>query len=1167
MDSPKAAGLDPGQKTAFSDKNKLIQYINLKLAALNQPICGKSDDLIEIARPLLRNHQEKNRLLYQHLCPVDRRIQNFLDDYLKDVPNREKARLPAQTFTLDFYGLARMISLPVTADVFTSDIVNSYRLKQGVLHNPKNDRRTTHGVFHITEGGLPIPDDKKAVPPGVFAAMLSHALRPSRELLRLPFTSDQKKQAELFVSLLLRPMVVPEVRGFTPRKSMEIRFFAPGNLVGNLDFVESIFGNAGDPYLPENDAALDVEHWTGHTGCVILAPHLLTLTKKELGLPHHGEATERQRRDGMCWQSPDERYNEGEAFKLTCRDERGVIVTIIADNYFGYCKKEVKTQISYAANLYGMAEEEHSGGAIAFPSYVLGESFHFEGKLPQNGLNFDDMVVQYADFMDLKPEGYAIDKNYPDIIYVPADARLSVKHEKVTWEARGREHAIKLLPWQTYVYPSGYKVQMQKHTGSGIWRLTGTVSEGTLCHKPCTVSGGGKSEISKSIEYAIIHGPVFVADFYKDMDVVDQILAHDFSGRFVQKFSDKRPSRSILSEERSLGSVIKLLTQSPEYTDTYNAWLNSLAPHIREFVFILKRYYKPEWGGDWRSHFTVDIINGYMGHELKYDDRKLVANYLRVGEEKDGVWRTFKLRQDFNAAVKIQAEDDITASVVVPAQHLKYLNAEYAQPFVKMVANCEYRLFQRPDDAIHRGFDKQAEKDICSNDVFLSNWQPLTLEEARDLVEDATGIDQYSKPMGDFIRGIETENKPVYFVSSAHPRIVDGKPSKNPRYLQDRPDLINPRQTYLADIGARLFRKVPAAEPVYFPVNAVLSGRRNNPPDPAHHLRPLAVYNPIHYQELPELFIDFIASVTGKSPSTTGAGSEGALTKGPFNALLPVIDLNNALVSFILTGHQGFSSAAGYVGPNIRVDHDISLLIPEIWCRMSLAERDPQFLIKNGYLEKLADFDHKGSRVLASRLGYRITMRFVYAFFGRMFNYPNAVFSEAMLKPELQSMDIFADGVDNIVSAGKTAAQSYFADGSVELAIPPLKALLHIMVHGHYEGKDVQHAGIRALFTRETLLKSAWYEERLSAKQNADVRLWQRQVKYLEDFLVKPSHIESIADLSLRQRLAFARKELARVQAKDYVKWLQGTLGLDPGVFKKENTVAGLEPASTRGIV
>ena len=66
---------------------------------------------------------------------------------------------------------------------------------------------------------------------------------------------------------------------------MEIRFFAPGGLISSLDFVERIFGNAGDPYLPENDSGLDASHWTGHTGCVILAPHLPTMTKKEVGLP------------------------------------------------------------------------------------------------------------------------------------------------------------------------------------------------------------------------------------------------------------------------------------------------------------------------------------------------------------------------------------------------------------------------------------------------------------------------------------------------------------------------------------------------------------------------------------------------------------------------------------------------------------------------------------------------------------------------------------------------------------------------------------------------------------------------------------------------------------------------------------------------------------------
>src|SRR3954468_16413765 len=104
--------------------------------------------------------------------------------------------------------------------------------------------------------------------------------------------------------------------------------------------------------------------------------------------------------------------------------------------------------------------------------------------------------------------------------------------------------------------------------------------------------------------------------------------------------------------------------------------------------------------------------------------------------------------------------------------------------------------------------------------------------------------------------------------------------------------------------------------------------------------------------------MEFICSMTGKSPSTTGAGSEGALTKGPFNALPPIIDLNAALVSYLLTGDAVFITAAGCVGPHFRVDHDVSLLVPEIWCRMSVAERNPQTLIADGCLEKCEDFEH-----------------------------------------------------------------------------------------------------------------------------------------------------------------------------------------------------------------
>ena len=105
----------------------------------------------------------------------------------------------------------------------------------------------------------------------------------------------------------------------------------------------------------------------------------------------------------MCWSDEGELYNDGAAFKITARDERGVIVTILADNYYGYCKKEVKTQISYAANLFGLAEEEHAGGALAFPRHNHGEEFGVDSVTRVAGYSFEEMVAHYGELMDLQP--------------------------------------------------------------------------------------------------------------------------------------------------------------------------------------------------------------------------------------------------------------------------------------------------------------------------------------------------------------------------------------------------------------------------------------------------------------------------------------------------------------------------------------------------------------------------------------------------------------------------------------------------------------------------------------------------------------------------------------------------------------------------------------------
>jgi hypothetical protein len=72
----------------------------------------------------------------------------------------------------------------------------------------------------------------------------------------------------------------------------------------------------------------------------------------------------------------------------------------------------------------------------------------------------------------------------------------------------------------------------------------------------------------------------------------------------------------------------------------------------------------------------------------------------------------------------------------------------------------------------------------------------------------------------------------------------------------------------------------------------------------------------------------------------------------------------------------------------------------------------------------------------------------------------------------------------------------------------------------------VNDARLRAMFTRESLLASEWYAERLRAKQAIDVALWTR-------------HVDAVGS-------AEAREQLGRVSAVGYLAELVGTIGADP---------------------
>ena len=221
-----------------------------------------------------------------------------------------------------------------------------------------------------------------------------------------------------------------------------------------------------------------------------------------------------------------------------------------------------------------------------------------------------------------------------------------------------------------------------------------------------------------------------------------------------------------------------------------------------------------------------------MGHELKFGNQKLLGNYLRMGYDPDGSWRIFKLRPDFNPADKVQFEDDITASVVLPRESLNHLDPEYRNESVKLVAELRNAAFPAARTMPFIADSIRMPKRTSRHRIFLfrisSRSQFRMFRRSPMKWWNSTSTPAPMKQLlRDFLQNPETD----FVVSSAHPRIVDGGPSKNPRYLQKRPDLTNPRNTYLAEIGTRLAREIPADSPLQFPVNAVLSGRRNNPAD------------------------------------------------------------------------------------------------------------------------------------------------------------------------------------------------------------------------------------------------------------------------------------------------------------------------------------------------
>ena len=207
--------------------------------------------------------------------------------------------LPANSFVLDRPGLARVMSLPPGHDSNLSPHLNSLQsyprdcsqsekrtaYHQGAVSHCRRRSAYPSGQMRSSEAGFrEVPGN------GTAARRKRFRVSPSR-----PIRTSRCTCSWLYCCDLVRPAVRTE-----PAKTMEIRFFAPvWSAISTL--LRLFFGNGGDPYLPESDSAFDLPHGTRPHGLRDPGASPGRSEEERPRASHFDEASERQRRDGICW--------------------------------------------------------------------------------------------------------------------------------------------------------------------------------------------------------------------------------------------------------------------------------------------------------------------------------------------------------------------------------------------------------------------------------------------------------------------------------------------------------------------------------------------------------------------------------------------------------------------------------------------------------------------------------------------------------------------------------------------------------------------------------------------------------------------------------------------------------------------------------------------------
>jgi len=120
-----------------------------------------------------------------------------------------------------------------------------------------------------------------------------------------------------------------------------------------------------------------------------------------------------------------------------------------------------------------------------------------------------------------------------------------------------------------------------------------------------------------------------------------------------------------------------------------------------------------------------------------------------------------------------------------------------------------------------------------------------SLRRAQELIEDSIGFDEYTEPMKRVIRDVAAgRTAPILFRPPIRGWWMASR--RRIRVISSSATTCCARVTVtVREMATRqLQRRIPLDQPLFTPVNDVLPGRRNNPPDPAARHPPAAVFNP-----------------------------------------------------------------------------------------------------------------------------------------------------------------------------------------------------------------------------------------------------------------------------------------------------------------------------------